>query len=516
MNRPTRIAACAAAALALVLSSPAARAAGPGMSRPEQLQFPRLDYTPPEAENYRVSLRGGMVAYLVPDRALPLVTITVLMRIGPDLDPLGKQGLAQGTMYLLTRSGTAGRTAAQLEDRVAFLGAQLQSQMGGGGGGFGGPGIPVGPSESFASINLLSKDLDEGLGILTDCLKSAAFEEDRVTLARQQLLQTMQQRNDDSGDIESREWGILINGEGHWSNRYATRASVEAITREDMVAFLRRYLGPKNMLLAVSGDFDRAAMIQKLEKVFASWPTPGERPGPPAGPAEPTAAGWFLVDKDVNQGRVSIGLRALDRYDPDFFPGLLMNDVLGGGGFSSRLVNRIRSDEGLAYSVRSSLDAGAYYPGPWRTAFQSKVRSVAYATSIAFEEIRKIREAPVTDEELELAKSRRIEGLPAFFETAGAIANVLAVDELTGRYARDPSYYATYRDRVRAVSVADVQRAARRLLDPAKMTVLMVGNAADMLQGDPKYPVRLTTLAGGEPKRLPLRDPMTMKPIANP
>ncbi len=255
-------------------------------------------------------------------------------------------------------------TAEQLEERLSFLGAQLQSGMGSGRGMFGMGGVPVSGTESYVTLNLLAKDIDEGLGLLTDCLKGCAFQADRLDLRREQELQDMKRRNDESAGIESYEWGYLMRGEDHWSNRYPTEASMNSITREDMVSFQRRTMGPKNFVLSVSGDFDKKAMVKKLEKAFAGWPTPGENPGAPAAPAEPSKAGWFIADKDVNQTRVSIGLVAVDRYDPDFPAAMVMNYVLGGGGFTSRLVNRIRSDEGLAYSVNSRLEGGFYYPGP--------------------------------------------------------------------------------------------------------------------------------------------------------
>src|SRR5437867_4909717 len=106
-------------------------------ARPDQLQFPPLSFEAPKATDYRTTLGNGMVAYVVSDHSLPMITVHVLMRIGPDLDPVGKEGLAQTTVHLLTRGGTASRTAEQLEQRVAFLGAQLQSATGAGGGAFG-------------------------------------------------------------------------------------------------------------------------------------------------------------------------------------------------------------------------------------------------------------------------------------------------------------------------------------------------------------------------------------------
>ncbi len=500
------------AALTLVTRAPAAGAADIP-ARPEQLTFPPLKYAPPRAAQYRVRLSNGIAAYLVPDRTLPLVTVSVIMRLGPDLDPPGKEGLAATMVGLLTRSGTKTLTAEQLEDRVAALGAQLESGMGGGGGMFGLGGLPISGSESRVTLNLLTKDLDEGLGLLTDCLKGAAFQEDRLKLRVDQQLSNMKQRNDATADLEEREWGFLMRGEGHWSNRYSTEASLKSITRDDLAALRNRYVGPKNFVLAVSGDFDRAAMVKKLDKAFAGWPVPGENPGPPKPPATAPAPGWYVVDKNVNQTRVSLGLPALDRYDKDFYAAQVMNFVLGGGGFTSRLVNRIRSDEGLAYSVRSTFEGGWYYPDPWRAYFQTKARSTAWAVSIALTEIGRIRDSLVTPEEIQTAKSSFIEGFPARFPTAQAIAGALAAEEVTGRYQKDPAYFTDYAARIGAVTAQDVQRVARRLLDPSKMAFLMVGNAQEMALPDGKHDVTLAKLAGGEPRRIPLRDPMTMKPM---
>src|SRR5262249_21182108 len=164
-----------------------------------------------------------------------------------------------------------------------------------------------------------------------------------------------------------------------------------------------------------------------------------------------------------------------------------------------------------AYSVNSRIEGGTYYAEPWRLVFQSKVRSVAYATEIAMAEIRRMRDSLVTATELEASRNKFVESLPTQFETANAIAGTLAVGELTGRYDGDPGYFADYAKRLDAVTPVDVQRVARRLLDPGKLTVLMVGNTKDMLLGDDKHPASLKTMAGGEPKRLPLRDPLTMK-----
>jgi zinc protease len=512
-----KLAAALLAALAVVLASAlwtGNATAGDVPERPEKIKYPSMKYDPPKAADYRVELKDGMVAYMVPDKSLPLVSVYVLMRLGPDQDPPGKEGLGSIMMGQLTRGGIKSMTAEELEDRVAFLGAQLDSRMGGGRRGMMGlGGIRTGPAESFASVNLLAKDLDEGLSLLAECLREPAFQEDRLQLAKDQLLGQMKERNDNTSSIERREWSHLMNGEGHWTNRWTTEASVSGITRDDMIAYHKRHIGPENFLFAVSGNFDKKEMKEKLVAAFGRWPQSGESVGAPAAPAAAPKPGWYAVDKDVNQARVSFGLPSLDRYDPDWYAAQVMNNILGGGGFTSRLVNRIRSDEGLAYSVRSSIRGGTYYAEPWLVTFQTKVRSTAYAIEIALNEITRMRDELVTDEELTIAKNNFIESLPVGFETANAIVGALALEELTGRYDRHPEYFVDYRDRIADVTAEDVQRVAKRLLDPEKMTFLIVGDVDDALLGDPKHDVSLTGLAGGEPTRIPLRDPMTMLPM---
>ena len=223
-------------------------------------------------------------------------------------------------------------------------------------------------------------------------------------------------------------------------------------------------------------------------------------------PAEP---GLYRIEKDVNQGRVSLGLPTVKRDSPDIYALEVMNDILGAPGFTSRLMTTVRSNEGLAYAAGSGLSVGVWYPGRFRAAFQSKSRTVLWATELVLGEIQKMRETSVTDEELELVKSSLIKTFPSAFATKAQAMAIFASDEYTGR---DPSYWQTYRARIREVSAEDVQRVARTHLPPEKMILLMVGNQAQIDLGDTTHEVTPESLApGGKVKELPLRDPLTMK-----
>jgi zinc protease len=215
----------------------------------------------------------------------------------------------------------------------------------------------------------------------------------------------------------------------------------------------------------------------------------------------------------VNQGRVAMMLPGITRDNPDYFSILVMNDILGGGGFASRIMNRVRTEEGLAYDAHTIFPGGVYYPLTFTVGYQSKSRTVAYAASLAEEEIKKLKSAPVSDLELTTSTNGFIDRFPRTFANKTQVANLYAMEEFTGRYAKDPEFWKKFRSRIGAVTKEDVQQVAKKYLDLDKLVVLAVGNKEDILLGFPNHPAKFQDLAGGRFTELPLRDPMTMQPL---
>ena len=461
---------------------------------PEKLNYAPLTYTPPVARDHRVVLKNGIVVFIIEDRALPLVNIQAIVRAGAWLEPAGKEGLARLTGSQMRAGGTKSLTAEQFDEKADFLAAQIGSSMG--------------DTQAGASLNCLADNLDDSLKLFIEMLREPRFQEDRLKLAKDQILQDMKKRNDESADIENREFSVLLYGDEHLSNRFTTEASISSLTSADLKAFHDMYYYPKNMILAVSGSFTRAEMVKRLEEAFANWPSPSRVVGliPPG--IKSAAPGIYRISKDVNQGRVSVGLPTVMRTSPDVYALEVMNEILGGSGFTSRITKTVRSNEGLAYSAGSGIGFGTYFPGRFRAAFQSKSSTVAYALQLVFEEIRKIRDTPVTDEELVTIKNNIIQTFPSNFESKAQQAGTFAADEYT---RRDPLYWSTYRDKIQAVTAADVQRVAKQYLVPEKLITLVVGNQLEISKGDGKHDITIEKLAGGRLTELALRDPLTMK-----
>ncbi|MGV6852480.1 MAG: M16 family metallopeptidase [bacterium] len=460
---------------------------------PSELKFTADKINIPERSQYRHELESGAIAYIVEDHSLPLVSVSLLSRGGEyELDK-GQAGLSGMTASLMRDGGAGKLSPSELDERLDFLASSVS--------------ISIGETSSSASLSSISRNFDETFKIYSSILLQPKFDPERLAIAKNRTLEYMRKRNDDTRRIEPRFWSRLSYGDEDYTNQLATEKSINDISRSAMMKYSKQVFSRNGLVFAVSGDVDTKDIIKRLNKLVSKLPK-GKHDKQIPSEFSGFKPGLYGVNKeDVNQTRVRIGHRAVRRGNPDEMALKVMNNILGGGGFTSRIVSRVRSDEGLAYSAGSRFGFGVYRDGMFRAFFQSKNRSVPQATGIVLEEIERIRTKPVTANELDIAKNSYIGRLREVFASPTAWASRFASDELTGL---NHQYWLDYAAKIEAVTAEDVQRVARQYLHPDQLKILVVGQLGEATVGDEEHP-SLEDITGLKLKELPLRDPMTLE-----
>ncbi len=494
--------------LTCLLVAGSAAAQGPIPDRPEDLTFPEFVFEVPDGAEaiHRIPYPGvpdGVPVVVIEDHALPLIRLGVTLRIGGFLDPPDQVGLASMTAGMMRTGGAGDRSPDELDERIEFLAASISVSSSG--------------AESSASLRTITPVLDESLDLFFDVLRRPGFDEGRLETRRGNLLEEMKQRNDDGDGILRREWDMLLYGENHHRGRMMTAAHLDAIETSHLRAFHETYWRPEHMIFSVSGDVDTADILVELGQRLDGWP---EAPGdaevswPPAdAPASP-APGVYFVEKDIPQGKVRIGHlgpRWTDWETPERAALQVMDHILGASGFTSRIMQRVRSDEGLAYGAGGRYNINPLGPSGYSLGYQSQSPTVALAAAICLEEVNRIREELVSEEELAVARRALVDSFPRRFESASARSGIFATDVLFGR---DHSYWVHWREQIEAVTAEDVRDAARKFLRPEDMVMLVVGIFEDIAPGDPEGRSRLDALLGGKLTHLPERDPLTLLPVS--
>jgi predicted Zn-dependent peptidase len=467
-------------------------------AHPTEIQFPELSFEPPVGSEYRHELSSGVPVYVVPSHEFPLVTVSFTFKGGDYLVSDDHVGLASALGNQMRRGGTTSMSPDDLDERLDFLAANV--------------GTSVGSETSGASIDCLKQNFDEALGLLMDVVQNPGFDEEKLRIYKDQVLEGFEQRNDNPMGVAMSNLRRIAYGDDHYSSREATKASIESISPESLHELRTRIFHPGNLLVSVTGDVEPDEILARLEKAFEGWEAGERNPDPPK-PDHTLSTGLFharTTQADLPQGTTLIVGPGIQRDDPDAVALRIMNDILGGGGFTSRVTNRVRSDEGLAYTAITQMQPQVYYPGLFFGFYQSKNRTVALAAKLVFEEIERIRTEEVTEEELRVAKEAIIEAFPQRFASKRAMLGVFVNDELTGR---DPGYWSTYRERVKAVDAAVVKDVAARHLDVDEMGMLVIGNWDEIEGGDLEGRSSMKDFWDGQVKHLPMLDPMTREPM---
>jgi predicted Zn-dependent peptidase len=480
--------------LAAILACNTSALAGDIVDHPDKLKFKELKYRPPKPKDFRHTLKCGATAYIAENREVPTFELAILVRTGSIYEPVDKAGVADMTGHLMRNGGVEGLAAKELDERLAFLAGEIS--------------VNIRNSRGTATLFCLSKDIDEGLELLKKILRTPVFEQEALDRYRADILSELEQRNASTSAIESREWQFLMYGDHPCTIPYRrTEQSINSITREDLIAFHKKYFFPKNFIFAVSGDLKTKKILTKLNDMLAGWPdrrldlpaVPDQIPGPRPGV-------YMIKKEDVNQSRIRVGHIGVKRDIPDQFSLMVMNDILGGGGFTSRIVRRVRSDEGLAYSTGSRFDRPVLYPGTFRAWFQTKHATGAFGTRLIVDEIKRIRSEKCSEEIVENAKASFISNVVNPFSSKNRIVNTFADDEYTGR---PDGYWQNYTKNMKAVTPDDVLAVAQKYLHPDKLVFLVVGDPEAVQNGSDKHDERFSDF--GESTILPLRDPLTLE-----
>jgi zinc protease len=422
----------------------------------DAVQTPPLQFNLPLVET--LQLPNGMRVYLKEDHELPLVEMTLMVGAGSIDDPLDRTG--QGALYAAAlRTGGAGERAPEAVDlELERLAADFSVA-----------------GDSYAttlSLSLQADDLDTGLSLLADTLRRPGFDPGRLELARKQQIEAVRRQNDEPEAIAARLLRQAIYGD-HPLGRTPSEATLQTVSRADLLAFHQRYVQPGNLWLAISGDFDRIQLLTLLLEAFGDWPaTPV--PAQPL-PAVTAAARpvLLLVQRELPQTVIQLGELGIDKSAPDLEAVRVMNYILGGGGFNSRLMSDIRSDRGLAYSVYSYYQVGRRLPGLFLAGSETKGASALEVVQRLRTQMEQMRAEPVTEDELRLAKESLINSFVfAFADSHEVAAQAMRLDF----YGYPPDYLSGFRDRVAAVDAAAVQQAARDRLHPERMTLVLVGD----------------------------------------
>jgi predicted Zn-dependent peptidase len=429
----------------------------------EALAFPAVrDVALPEVE--RVELPNGLVLFLTEDRRLPMVRASARIGMGALWEPEDHVGLAAITAETMRTGGAGDLEPDALNLALENLGASVE--------------VSAGDDATFASMQTLAEHVDEVLPLFADVLMRPRFDEEQVELAMTQEKSAIARRNDNPQGIATRELFKLVYGPESPYARHPEYWTIGAVTRDDVAAFHERYVHPNNTYLAVWGDFDAAEMAAKIRAAFGGWEREAgfSRPEPPPIEAALGREIAFVEKDDVTQSTVLIGHAGEVRLDdPDYFPLVVMNEILG-GGFSSRLFQTVRSDLGLAYAVFGVYTADYLTPGVFYSGTYTKSESTVEAARAMLDVIEGMKTRPPTEEELSLAKDAYLNSFVFNFDTKGEVLN----RQMTYAYYGYPEdFIQRVKTGVEAVTAEDVQRVAQRYLHPEGARILVLGNSED-------------------------------------
>ncbi len=449
----------------------------------EQIPIPKLHGFKPQQPK-RIELKNGIVLFLQEDHELPFVSGSVLIPGGSRDEIPAKAGLVGLYSQTWRTSGTAKIDGDALDDLLEARAAHIETG---------------GDEDSTAvSWDSLKGDADQVFSLALDLLLHPKFSQEKLELAQQQEATGIVRRNDDESTIAEREASKLVYGANSPYTRQPELATIDAVTLDDLKAWHDRTVGGREgggkLIVGISGDFDPVAMEAKLRAAFE--PLPPVKPAPRRNDVfpGPTPGVYFIDKEDVNQSHVEIVGMGTDRHNPDVPAIAVMNEILG-GGFASRLFQKVRTELGLAYEVGGGISFAYDHPGPFSTVALTKSATTVDATKAALAEIAGLNTRPFTGEELARAKDNILNSFLFRYDTRD---KVLAERVRLEFYGYPADYLEAYQAALEKVTIADLQAAAKKYVHPDKLAILVVGNGPEIKPGldqlnlGPIHPIDIT------------------------
>ena len=405
----------------------------------------------------RTVLSNGMVLLTSEQRTLPMVSIELLMDAGSVHESAPQAGLANLTARLLTY-GTKRRSALQINETLDFIGASLEAACG--------------QDTASLSMTVLKKDLATGLELLADVLTQPTFPQAEIDRQKQAIIATIRATEENPGAVAGKAFAAAIFPQSPYGRPVeGTEATVKTLRQKNLQDFFARYYRPNRAIIAVVGDVSEQEIASLLNTALRSW-AKGEPSAVTTVPVKIGPAKLVRVNKELTQANIVMGQSGVARDNPDYYAIQVMNYVLGGGGVSSRAMDSIRNERGLAYSVYSFFAAEKNH-GTFEFVMQTKNESALEAIRIANDEIRRMREEPVSEQELNDAKDYLIGSFPLRFDTNRKVASFLAQVEY---FKLGLDYPDRYADLIRNVNREEVLRVAKQYLHPETLITVIVGN----------------------------------------
>lgn len=439
-----------------LLAAPASAALDPRFD-PSKVTIPALRPVK-EVKPSRAVLANGMVLYLLENHELPVVRGQAYVKGSSLWEPADKVGLGGLTGEVMRSGGSAAHSGDWLDDRLAAIGASV--------------GTSIDEENAGASFRCLTENTTEVLGLFAEVVKKPAFPEDKIELAKVGLRRQIAGRNDEMFDVLQRVSGVAVYGKESPYARVPEYATVEAITRADCVKLHAQCFAPNRTVLVIYGDFKKQDMQRLVSRVFGDWK---KDPAPtPAMPPLPPRAGErvvFAPKEDVTQSAVVLAHLGFKADSPDYADMEVLQKALG-GGFQSRLFNKVRTQRGLAYSTGATSGAAFQRPGLFFAYSLTRNDSVMAALDLVREEVRRVTREPVTPEELAAARDAVQNSFVFNFEQPSATAFRAGFYEMAG-YPQD--FLQRYQKALEGVTATSMLAAAQRQIEPAKLVTVIVG-----------------------------------------